>query len=90
MTPTAVAARHRPLLHALLLALLGLWLWPTAPAQAEGFRVLRAASTTERGLLRLDAQIDFQFTEAPLEALRNGVPLTIEIDIEVVRDRDYL
>ncbi|HMV40287.1 DUF4390 domain-containing protein [Plasticicumulans sp.] len=86
---TAFTDRHRTPCLALLLGLLCLWLAPV-PAAADGFRVLRASSTSERGLLRLDALIDLQFTEAPLDALRNGVPLTIEIDVEIVRDRDLL
>lgn len=89
---THFADRPRTPWLALLLGLLLCLSLANLPVQAagEGFRVLRASSTTERGQLRLDALIELQFTEAPLDALRNGVPLTIEIDIEIVRDREYL
>lgn len=42
------------------------------------------------GVYLLDAQINFQFTAATLEALHNGVPLTIEVQIQVQRERNYV
>ncbi len=38
----------------------------------------------------LNVNIDYQFDEAVLEALNNGVALTLVLDIEVVRKRNYI
>lgn len=38
----------------------------------------------------LNASIDYQFDDAVLEALNNGVAVTLVLDIEVVRKRNYL
>jgi len=38
----------------------------------------------------MDAQVDFQFSQKALDALANGVPLTLEMDIEVHRKRSWM
>ena len=59
---------------------------PAAPA-SEGFVVEHAALRTEGGTCVVDSRIDFAFSEDNIEAMRNGVPLTIVIDIELRRVR---
>jgi hypothetical protein len=54
--------------------------------QADGkFLNVRGASTTlEDGVYLLSANIDYRLSAAALEALQNGVPLTIELEIQVL------
>ena len=72
-----------------LAALLSLLLW-AGPTLAAGFTVLEAATRLENGVYRLDAQIRYRFSQATLEALQNGVPLTVAIEMEVRRRRGWL
>ena len=72
----------------LVALLLGL-LW-TIGAQAAGFEVISATTRLEAGVYRLNAQIEYRFSTAALEALQNGVPLTISIEMEVRRRRSWL
>jgi hypothetical protein len=54
-------------------------------AHAAGFVVDRANTVLRDDVFYIDANINFQFSEKSLEALDNGVPLTIQIDFEVRR-----
>ena len=62
---------------------------PDAPAKpgAGGFVVEHAALRAAGGTWVVDARIDFAFSEDNLEAMHNGVALTIIVDIEVRRER---
>ncbi len=60
-----------------------------AEEPGSGFVVQNASAHLSGGVYRIDASIDYQFSPAVREALENGVPLTIEIQIEVRRDRWY-
>jgi hypothetical protein len=53
------------------------------PAGAGGFRVESAKTHLDGETYVLDAQIDYGFSDLALEALDNGVPLTIELHIQV-------
>ena len=57
-----------------------------APA-GDGFVVQHAALRTVGGTYVVDSRIDFAFSEDNIEAMRNGVPLTIVVDIELRRVR---
>ena len=57
----------------------------TAPDGA--FVVEHAALRPAGGIWVVDARIDFAFSEDNLEAMRNGVALTVIVDIEVRRER---
>ena len=59
---------------------------PAAPA-SEGFVVEHAALRVAGGAYVVDSRIDFAFSEDNIEAMRNGVPLTIVVDIELRRVR---
>jgi len=73
---------HRRLhLPVLLLSLLTLALIPPA-ADAE-FRVRKVETPLVDDSYYLKAQIDYGFSSAALEALDNGVPLTIEVHVQV-------
>lgn len=57
---------------------------------AAGFEVIDAATRLEGGVYRLNARIEYRFSNAALEALQNGVPLTVDIEMEVRRRRSWL
>lgn len=72
-----------------LLALLIGLLW-TIGCLAAGFEVIDASTRLDGGVYRLNAQIEYRFSKAALEALQNGVPLTVEIEMEVRRRRSWV
>jgi hypothetical protein len=65
-----------------------------APAGAAdyGFRILRAELKPDASgqAYRLDADIDYRFSEPALDALRNGVSLTLALRLKVKRARRWL
>ncbi len=69
-------------------------LWPSTEAFAqdeverEGYFEVRSASTTlTDGVHRLDARLQLILSSEALAALSSGVPLTIELQTQVIRDR---
>jgi hypothetical protein len=86
-------------LHGVRLLVLG-WLCLCAlQAQAEEpaesvephQAVVRNADTTlVNGVYVLNARIDYQFSPSVLEALENGVPLTLELKIEILHPRKLM
>lgn len=58
---------------------------------AEGYFTVRDARTQLKdGVYLLDANIDFHFSDASMEALQNGIPLVLEVQIKVERERKWL
>ena len=55
-----------------------------------GFAVREAEIRLVGEIYRLDAGIDFAFSRESLEAMENGVPVTVLIEIEVLRERPLL
>ena len=53
-----------------------------------GFTVEHAALRAVGGRYVADARIRFTFSEDNLEAMRNGVALTVIVDVEVLRERE--
>ena len=71
--------------------LLSLLLTLTSAAGAgDDFLVRQAQIRLEDGLYYLDATIDSNFSAEALEALDNGVPLTIVVHVQVRRTRAWL
>ena len=58
-----------------------------AASAGDGFVVQHAALRTVGGTCVVDSHIHFAFSEDNIEAMRNGVPLTIVVDIELRRVR---
>ena len=86
--PRSLPARPRPWLIACSLALMALEPPALAQAPAEpGFRVRSAEVRLESGVYFLDAKIVFDFSAEAIEAMNNGVTLTVLIDVEVFRQR---
>jgi hypothetical protein len=78
-----------PLLRAVLV--LAAWCcWAPAFAQTEGrFEVLSAYTSVREGVYYLDATIRYDLPATADEALRSGVTLTLEMQIEVERLRRF-
>ncbi len=81
--------RGRTLLIGLMLAYLPMG-FTAAAAHAQGIQIHNVETRLVNNVYWLNADIDFDFSKKALEALKNGVPITIELDIEVSRHRDYL
>ena len=70
-------------------AALSLLLLPVL-AWASNFAVLEARTRLENGVYLLTAKIDYDLSPAALAALRNGIPLTVSLEMEVWRQREWL
>jgi hypothetical protein len=91
------ACTARPHRHGLLIAallLLGLLSLPVGAqdeaAKAKRFSVLEASTRLVDEVYLLDARIAFDFSADAIEALDNGVPLVVELQIEVYEPRELL
>lgn len=69
---------------ALFLLLFG-WL-----VESPAFQVEDAVSRLQDGVFVVDANIDYEFSDIALEALENGVPLTVDIHFQVRRDGAWI
>ena len=87
--PSTAPVLSTPVLSTI--ALLLLCLLPPTPAanasDAAGFEVRDVETRLVDGVYRLDADIDFDFSNESLEALHSGVPLTVMVEMEVLRER---
>lgn len=85
---------QRPAWPGLLLVLLLPLLVIAAPAgddpERARFTILEASTRLVDEVFMLDARLGYEFTSEAIEALENGVPLTIELQIEVLHRRDLL
>jgi len=60
-------------------------------ADHEGYFNVRSASTTlHNGVHELDARLQLLLSDAAHDALTSGVPLRIELQLEVIRQRRFL
>ena len=57
---------------------------------AAEFSVSRGETRLVEGFVVLDARIEYVFSEAALEALDNGVPLTLDVHIKVQKSNAWL
>ena len=72
------------------LPLTGLLLFLAGAAWAEGFSVTEVKTHLEGKVYVMEAQIDYRFSEAALEALDNGVPLTLDVHLQVRRKSAWM
>ena len=65
---------------------------PPAPAQPTdaGFEIRSVRTRLVDGVYLLDADIDLDFSDESLEALHSGVPLTVSVEMEVLRERPLM
>ena len=76
--------------RAAVLLALSLGLLAAVGVRAAGFEVISAATQLEGGVYRLNARLEYHFSRAALDALQNGVPLTVQVEMEVRRRRPWL
>ena len=63
----------------------------SAPEEVEaGFDIHNARTRLVDGVYLLDADISFVFSEDALEAIDNGVPVTIILEMQVYRERSFI
>ena len=62
----------------------------TTQASAQQFSVQNVKTELVDDVYRLDAKLQYHFTKEALEALENGVSLTLVLDIEVIKPRRYM
>lgn len=89
ITPACAKAepcRRRGLNACLLGLLLGLL---PALGQAQEFTIERAATQLVDDVYVLDADVEYELTDPVLEALSNGVPLILRLDIDVIERRAF-
>lgn len=67
-------------------AVLAVMLWIPVSLAAADFSIREAASRLEGGVYLVDAIVDFEFSETALEALDNGVPLTLVVEVRIQRE----
>lgn len=58
-------------------------------ARAADFEVRSAVTSLVNQVYVLDANINYEFSERALNALANGVPLTLRMDITIERERNW-
>jgi hypothetical protein len=61
-----------------------------ASADSPQFRVIHARTVLVDQVYRLEAKLGYRFSAEALDALKNGVPLFLVLDIEVYQPRRYL
>jgi hypothetical protein len=69
---------------------LALLLVPMVQVAAKGFDVEAVETRIEDGTFLMDATIRYDFSERALEALDNGVPLTVAVHIQVRPVDDWI
>lgn len=79
----SLAAGWRRLWYALVFGLC------SGMAHADGFEVRTAGTYLKGDHYQLTARIDYNFSTEMLDALDNGVPLTLHLEIEVQRVRSW-
>ena len=79
------AADRFPARHLARLLLL-FWVIASTAAHATGIEIGRLETRLLGDDYLLDARIDYQFSEAVEEALENGVPLRMDVRVQVVRE----
>jgi len=72
-----------------LLLLLMIW-WPAWGAESGKFEVRSAFTTLDKGVYLLRARLELSLSDTVRQAVDNGVPLTLVLDIYVERQRRYL
>src|SRR3569833_2869533 len=83
------AGRVRRLIIVMLVAGMLPALWMDEAVEAS-IKVKNAETLLADKVYHLNADVDYQFSVAALEALQSGVPLVVVLDIEFNRQRDYL
>ncbi len=90
MTRSPVSRLVRAAVVASLLAVLGIAAAQEPDVERAGYFEVRSATTEMiEGVLTLDARLQLVLSSEALEALDAGVPLTIELQLEMYRQRRF-
>ncbi|MES9902554.1 MAG: DUF4390 domain-containing protein [Sedimenticola sp.] len=73
-----------------LFSTLWLLLWLPALALADDFSINGLHASLVEDAYVVDAVIDYRFSDEVLEALQNGVPLTLEMHLQLRRNRAWV
>jgi hypothetical protein len=88
---TAASALRR---HVIVAVVMLCGVWPQPPAAAEGlegrFEVRSADLELTDGVYHLNARLDLPVSDAVRRGLADGVPLAIELDLDIERVRQLL
>jgi Domain of unknown function (DUF4390) len=80
-----------PLAVAVIAPFLALSVVAQNQIERQGYFEVRSAETQlENGVYHLDARLQLVLSSDALEALNSGVPLTIELEMQVIRVRRFL
>lgn len=92
MIRTAITSRLMPrLVPAALMCLLCLAASVTyADGDQPGFVIRTAFTELLNGVYCLNADVDLNMSNEAIDALENGVPLTVELQIEVIKHRSFI
>lgn len=60
-----------------------------APVWADGFFVLHAEARLDAGIHRLSAKVRYDLSSEVREAIDNGIPVALRLDIEIERPRAF-
>jgi hypothetical protein len=85
----ASARSSRALIRACWLCLFTVLGLDSGPAYASDFVVRAAGTSIVNQVYVLDADIDYSFSERALNALANGVPLTLRMHIKIEREYNW-
>ncbi len=73
----------------MLSLLLPFRVWADDEAPDPTFTVMSAESRVDEEVVRLNVVFDLKFSEKLVEALHSGVPLTLLVEVQVQRERNY-
>ena len=59
-------------------------------APASGFRISELTAQRQDNFFVMHAEVVYQLPQRPLEALQNGVPLTLEVHVQLRREGAWL
>lgn len=92
-SPERIRARAYPLMWLAACSVLLAVTEPSVsapPKEKAGFDIRHARTRLVEDVYLLDADIDFDFSDQALEAMENGVPITIILEMDIRRHRRHM
>ena len=59
-------------------------------ADSYGLKIYSASTQIQESVYQLDAQLEYALSQAALDALESGVPLTFELEVDIVQPREWM
>jgi hypothetical protein len=63
---------------------------PAAADDAGGFNIRTAYTELVSGVYYLNADVDLNLSDQAISALENGLPLTVELQLEIIKHRSFV